>query len=152
MITKLKFIIARFYWRVFKPRTLGVRLLLIRDNKVLLVKHTYLQELYLPGGGVKNNECFEEAIRREIKEELNFDLEEFEFLNNHKLILPDGKSYNKIWQFIGPLKDNLQKIVQKEGRSMKLFTLDEARKLTIYETDIDILKSIEEYIAKKIVR
>ena len=101
------------------------------------------------GGGIELGETPERALTREIQEELGFNLEEFEFLNNHKVILPDGKSYNKIWLFIGPLKNNLQKMEQREGRSMKLFSLNEARKLIMYKTDIDILKSIEEYIAKK---
>lgn len=54
--------------------TVGVRVLLIRDNAILLVKHTYQQHWYLPGGGVKKGETLQEAIRREAREEVGIDL------------------------------------------------------------------------------
>jgi ADP-ribose pyrophosphatase YjhB (NUDIX family) len=57
------------YSRVSRGMTLGVRALLIRDNHVLLVKHTYLPGWYLPGGGVEAGESVAEALRREIREE-----------------------------------------------------------------------------------
>jgi ADP-ribose pyrophosphatase YjhB (NUDIX family) len=60
------------YWRIFKPITLGVRIIISKENKVLLVKHTYSKYWYLPGGGVKKNETYEQAICREIEEELGY--------------------------------------------------------------------------------
>jgi len=54
---------------ITKPITIGVRVLLIQDDKVLMVKHTYQDEWFLVGGGVKRFETLEEAARREAMEE-----------------------------------------------------------------------------------
>lgn len=62
--------LATIYWKIFRPQTFGVKLLLINDGKVLLVEHSYTRGYHLPGGGVKSGEMFEQALKREILEEL----------------------------------------------------------------------------------
>ncbi len=59
----------RIRLRITRPITLGVRVLLVRDGSVLLVKHTYHPGWLLPGGGVKRGETLEQAARREVREE-----------------------------------------------------------------------------------
>ena len=56
--------------RILRPVTVGVRVLMEQDGRVLLVEHTYEKLWYLPGGGVKRNETLEEAARREVMEEV----------------------------------------------------------------------------------
>ncbi|MBN2390595.1 MAG: NUDIX domain-containing protein [Anaerolineae bacterium] len=58
------------WWRLTRPVTLGVRLLALQDETVLLVRHTYQSQWYLPGGGMKRGETLEQAIRREAAEEV----------------------------------------------------------------------------------
>lgn len=50
-------------------------MLLINDGKVLLVEHSYTKGCYLPGGGVKTGEMFDQALKREIFEELGLKIE-----------------------------------------------------------------------------
>jgi 8-oxo-dGTP pyrophosphatase MutT (NUDIX family) len=55
---------------VRNPYTLGVRVIVEDgDNRVLLVRHSYLSGWYLPGGGVDRGETMVEAARREVLEE-----------------------------------------------------------------------------------
>ena len=56
-------------WLLLKPVSAGVRLLMVKDGQVLLVKHVYEPNWYLPGGAVERNETLENAVRREAREE-----------------------------------------------------------------------------------
>ncbi len=61
----------RLWWRVARPRTFGVRALLIDPaGRIALVRHHYISGWYLPGGGVNKGESAEDAIRRELAEEV----------------------------------------------------------------------------------
>jgi ADP-ribose pyrophosphatase YjhB (NUDIX family) len=61
--------LRRLYWRLFRPRTLGVKCLVRREGRVLLVRTTYDGYWALPGGGVYRGESFADATRRELREE-----------------------------------------------------------------------------------
>jgi ADP-ribose pyrophosphatase YjhB (NUDIX family) len=63
---------------VFKPHTVGVRILLVKDDNILLVKHTYQDKWYIPGGMVERGESVEDAVRREAQEELGARLDHIE--------------------------------------------------------------------------
>ena len=72
---KVAYALLRLYWLVFRPEVRGVRCLMERDGRVLLIRHTYGDERWqVPGGGARRGETFEEAARREAEEEVGLRL------------------------------------------------------------------------------
>jgi 8-oxo-dGTP pyrophosphatase MutT (NUDIX family) len=58
-----------------RPMSLGVRgLVLDAQDRVFLVRHTYIEGWYLPGGGVEAGESALMALTRELEEEGNIRL------------------------------------------------------------------------------
>ena len=70
VLRKLGYRVYRLYLAVARPITVGVRAVLVREGQVLLVRHTYQDHWYLPGGGVKKGETLVEALERELWEEV----------------------------------------------------------------------------------
>jgi 8-oxo-dGTP pyrophosphatase MutT (NUDIX family) len=66
---RLAYFAYRIYLFIFRPVTYGVRALLVKDSRVLLIRHTYRSGWHLPGGGIQRGETVETAARREVREE-----------------------------------------------------------------------------------
>ena len=134
--------IATIYWKIFRPQTFGVKLLLINDGKVLLVEQSYTKGYHLPGGGVKSGEMFEQALKREIVEELGLhisDLQLFGVYQNTK----QGK-IDTVITFISTMPVDLNKAkLSNEINRADFFSLD------ILPTNISpgSRKRIQEYLS-----
>ena len=59
----------RLSWRITRPLFVGVRIILVQDGQVLLVRHSYEHHWYFPGGAVKRGEILVDAAMREAHEE-----------------------------------------------------------------------------------
>ncbi len=64
---------------IIKPISFGVRIMLFRDGEVLLVKHSYQDEWFFPGGGLKRHETLAEAAHREVWEEVGGKINDLKF-------------------------------------------------------------------------
>ena len=71
---RLMYWLYKLYLFFVRPLTLGVRVMMIRDGEVLLVRQSYMHGWFMPGGGVKRGESLEQAARREAREEVGADL------------------------------------------------------------------------------
>ena len=62
-------------------KTIGVRALVIKSNKVLLVEHTYMSGWYTIGGAVEKGETPKQAIERELAEEVGIKATHLQLFN-----------------------------------------------------------------------
>ena len=78
---KLLYPAAKVYWFIVRPETSGVRCLIECDGKLLFIRQTYGDRRWsVPGGGINRNETPEEAVQREVSEEVGLLLSNVSFL------------------------------------------------------------------------
>ena len=82
------------YWKIFKIETFGVRVLVFKDHKILLVKHRYGKFWIMPGGGINKGEKPESAAIRETKEEVGIIVEKIDFKIGYYKNTTGGKNDN----------------------------------------------------------
>ncbi|MBQ9072759.1 MAG: NUDIX domain-containing protein [Bacilli bacterium] len=110
---------------------IGAYGLIINDNKILLIKKKggpYDGKLDLPGGTIEFNESIEEALIRELKEEVGIEITDYKLFDvvttnvkwNHKNQLLETKHIAilyKINEFKNEIKDTIE-ITQINDDSM----------------------------------
>lgn len=130
MKTKIIHAMCKLYWRLIKPRTYGVKIILFnRDfGGVCLVQHSYGSRwLVLPGGGVKRGEDPETAARRELYEELRVSVSDLRLL--HTFVSQSEGKVDTVYLFTGQTSDSLV-TDQKEIKSASFYNLSELPELT----------------------
>lgn len=133
-----------------QTRNVSVILLYNNDKKILL-QHRDESIAILPGywsffgGKVGENETPENAVKRETKEELEYDLV------NPKLVMTEKfetEIYN-VTRYIYIEKYNPKiKLVIHEGQGMAWHNYSDTEKLKVDKFDLEVIKFVDELIAK----
>lgn len=77
--------LRKIYWFILRPKTVGVKCLIENSaGEYLLIKTTYSGNYWsLPGGGVKRGESFENAVTREVSEEVGINVIDLKFVGSY---------------------------------------------------------------------
>ena len=76
ILIKCIYPILRLYWFLVRPHTFGVQCVIRHEDAILLIRNTYGRQRWtFPGGSMARGETPEDAIRREVLEEVGLHLQ-----------------------------------------------------------------------------
>jgi 8-oxo-dGTP diphosphatase len=113
----------------------GKILLFLRDNKPTI---PYPNKWDMLGGGVEENETFEEAITREMKEEIELDLKDFEIFRIY------NRPENIETVFYKKLDLDIDKVNLHEGQIIQYFSIDKLLSMDLAFHSNQVIKDFSE--------
>lgn len=128
-----------------------VTLVLYNDEGKMLLEHRAENRFRYPnvwamfGGGVDAGETLKQALCREIKEELNYDIKDPAQISVQKL--SDGVKYVFVEQY--DVRQKL-KLDSNESQGYGWFTLEEALKLDTIPDDLKPIHKVHEYVLSRL--
>lgn len=133
----------------------GVGIILIANNGKILLQYRdknnrWNQDSWSEfGGQIEKGETPNEAVRRELKEELGIELTDLKFFKKYKLQRKKGIYEQFI--FTAPLNCPLNRLKkqQKEGKDLSLFTYKEIKNLRMADYTREILENFFKYLTNK---
>ncbi len=120
-----------------------VKIILINKKEILLYKRDNKPSISYPGywdligGAVEKNESEKQALKREIKEEINCEIKNIKFVKKIQLF-SYGEDYS-LFFFRGDIDTPIEKITLTEGQYLKYFTFEELPKIKIPEHQREII-------------
>ena len=114
-----------------RPRVIVGAFIFNDKNELFLMKTVQWSNKYtVPGGGLEPGEELEEAVKREVKEETDMDIENLEFIgftNAYDVNEKYKKAYNHLvfFDFIARVKGEPKIKLNKEGVGYKWFKIDD---------------------------
>jgi ADP-ribose pyrophosphatase YjhB (NUDIX family) len=120
--------------------------IIVKDKKILMMDHVKFNFWTVPIGKAEKNETVKQALKKEMKEELNITVKKYElitiwkrtFVNQGKKIKTENYLY-LIKDYSGTIRNN----EPKKHRSIKYMTVDEIRKVRLSEMTKAMLKLYE---------
>src|SRR5213594_3932683 len=105
--------------QVYPEPTVGA-LIVNPEGKILLAKsHKWFDKYTLPGGHIEVGETMEEAVKREVKEEVGLDVEVVEFLLMQEAIFAEEFWKKKHFIFFDFLCKSRDQRVKVDGRELQ---------------------------------
>jgi len=99
------------------------------------------------GGSIEEGETIEEALAREVKEELGYILKDHDFFLKYRFQVKDADLDLTYYMFLAEMPD-LGQLHAHGNASLGKFTINEALSLKITDADKEILKSLKNYLRK----
>ena len=122
--------VIKLYWRVFKPKTTGVKVFIKYKDQVFFIQNSYGQRYWtLPGGGVKKGESLEDAAKREVKEEVGIVLNQV--ISKGSFLYEEEGKKDMIHVFFAEVEDNLFRI---DNLEIKNASWEDIHSLTLSES------------------
>lgn len=141
----------KWYWKIFKIDTHGLRILIVHNNSLVLVRHWYNGLWVMPGGGIKKTESPEEAAVREVFEETGISIQNPDYKLGAYSNTKGGKR-DTVHCFVIKLSERpvFKERFRFEISDIKLCPFDELPEGTSYATKLRIQEYLKQDISKEL--
>ncbi len=143
--SKLVYYLAKPLLKVYLKKRITTRVLIVKNNQVLVIKNAISSgHLSLPGGGLKKKEQPQDALVREVKEEVGIDLEDDRLIyKGIYFAINDGLKYRYHLWFYKLVED--QPIIRRPVEIIDAFWIDIAE-VSNYKISSELTNSLQNWL------